>query len=400
MPFNPNAGAKIANNPAIGARLMNQGGIGIQPGNVLAQAWPQVKMFDLYRLSVNADGEQNLTVGYEVPWAVHVAWEWWMLGYSTTLPLPQALQQGGGGGQGGQGQGGGQLQNNQVQYYLSRVPPYQCPERPHLYCSQLEVVEAQGAISSDPNMAARDAIGNVLNDGNGNPLNDEWLRYFATDGRATDGMLKYQARFTPRPYEVRSDSEVAALNAVNNQGELERYVERQPRSAVQSLPLPADGPKFAPQLSPANQGDGVMQKGTVPASAAFLLIPTEELLFCWMEIPDDPAANIASVVGCVNANDFDGARGYPVRKAGTLLCQAPLSRVRYRHVTGRWYWRVHYSFLFRATGHQYLPNNHGNMQLVTYDGNVNGKPLYPSADFSLLFVPPAPLAPNAQFPGG
>src|SRR5262249_20743524 len=136
-------------------------------------------------------------------------------------------------------------------------------------------------------VAPHDVFGNVLKDGQGNLiLNDEWPLLLQNDGRASDWELKYTVTFTPRPYEIRTDTEITNPANQPNQGEVERYIERQKRSAVQNLPLPTvNAYKFSKQLSPFQGGGVAVGNAAVgqnlPPSAAQLILPTEELLYTW-----------------------------------------------------------------------------------------------------------------------
>lgn len=416
--FNPFAGGKIVVNPVLGGNnLVNQGGIGIQAGNSLQQAFSNIQPTWPYRERFGPDGEQQLQMGYVVPWSIRKAWVDFMLGYSTTLALPVANGAGlnilnggfnlfGSFSQAPPTPPGGTLQqenaSGQNLYYLSRQPPYQCPALgyEHLYCSSVEVTADKEGIFADPAIVSHDALGNVDVNGVGGNIPDIWPKFQDTKSNA-DALLHYVATFTPRPYEVRSDGETAAITTAGGAGEMERYVEKQTRAAIINLPLPAGAYKFAPLLSAYNPLNGG-QDGNNPlsTSAAAILLPTDELVYIWNEVPDEPTTAIASCVGFVNSQPFDGARGRQTYPAGSLLCQAPLERKRYRHTTGRWFWRITYSLLYRPQGHNFFPNSQGAFQLVTSDGTVGGKPVYPSIDLNQLFVAPAPLTPNLGFRGG
>src|SRR5258708_9435587 len=102
-------------------------------------------------------------MGYLVPWGQAVAWEQWMMGYSTTLQVPLAA--GGGDGFGGPGFPfrGGKLVNNQQQYYLSRAVPYQCPalSPEHLFVSPVATKEEDATSVTDRTIFAHDCFGNT-----------------------------------------------------------------------------------------------------------------------------------------------------------------------------------------------------------------------------------------------
>lgn len=407
MPFNPFGGGKLVTNLKLGAGLVNQGGIGNVPGNQLQGAWPSVKPNNVYRVRAGPDGEQQIQVGYDCPWSIHHAWMEWMLGYATTLPVPK--QAGGGAGVlvAGFPFGGAALQNNLPQYYLSRAIPYACPVtgKEHLYCIHVEGSDPKGIVLPDPNVFEHDALGNIGNP----PVADLWPMFVEQNTNA-DGILPCVATFSALEYEVRTDTEINQLNGQTQAGEMDRYVSVEPRAALQSLPLPGSSLFFSNQQSPW-LGGGTVAKATdsavgaqIPANALNLLLPTDELLYTWHQVPDQPYLAISNCMGSVNAANFDGARGRFTYPAGTVLCQAPLRRKRYRHTTGRWYWDITYSLLYRPQGWNYFPTAQGNFLLASssVDGNNNptGKTIYGTADFTQLFVAPTPLAANAAFPGG
>src|SRR5207253_327103 len=98
-------------------------------------------------------------------------------------------------------------------------------------------------------------------------------------------------------------------------------------------------------------------------------------------------AAIDAATGKTNQDPFDGAKGWPLYGAGTLLMQPP-RKVRYRHTSGRIYWRITYSFLMRPETHNKMSAADGQFYAIGYGGDAS-KPLYPGADFKALFKPPA-----------
>jgi hypothetical protein len=65
-----------------------RGRIGIARNNTLRQAFPNVENTYPYRVRFDSNGESQLQIGYLVPFSQWVAWSQFMLGYCTTLPLP------------------------------------------------------------------------------------------------------------------------------------------------------------------------------------------------------------------------------------------------------------------------------------------------------------------------
>lgn len=356
-----------------GAPLINQGGIGFG-GAKLAVLGPLAEELDGYKEEFHHDGQQTVTRRWKVLWGGRKMWVDNILGYSNTVLAPPPAGFIGGA----------------SSYQLSRVPPDNVPETgyEHLYCSSCEMEDGKGGWANNPNVFAHDGQGNVVLGANGLPVQAPMIAYF-DPGTRRDGLAIYSTRWTSRPYEIRSDAELTGMNSQASTIELERYVERERSCAVQSLPLPAGSVKF---LSGPHAGD------LVAAASSYILLQTTALKYTWHEIPDYPQAAVDACVGLVNAATFDGARGAPSYPAGTLLCQAPLAIVRYRHTTGRVYWRITYSFLYKnvgtdasgaALGWNALPDAGGYFAPV---GRVNdGTPLYELADFNKLFQPPNPL---------
>jgi hypothetical protein len=416
--FNPFGGGRIVTLNPLGG-LLNQGAVGIQTGNSLQQAFGDViKWCDPYREKMSGLGatdNNTIQVGAHVPWKIRTAWRNWMLGSSTTrlFNMPGGgdgvtILQGGGINIGAQGNvlvaGGVGVPGQFIpqpgfqppvvvpapppvpSYYITRACPYQCPDigNETFYCTAVDLDTPAGAQGFDI-IPEHDAVGNITGPG------DKWINFSDSGSAQNPYTCKYLVTFSQLPYEVRSDAEIQQTTC--NAPEMERYLERQPRGAVQSLPLPSNVlPIFTNQISPF-QGGGVYNDISgkivgqgIPTSGAYILSQTEELLYIWEQVPDPPWNAIAACIGKTNAATFDGARGWPSFTAGTVMFNGPLEKKRYRHASGRWYWRITYSFLWRPQGVNYFPVADGTYLLVTF----NGSPIYPSADFTTLFQPGAP----------
>ncbi len=320
------------------------GGIGVVGAKL--QNLPFFEVRNYYRERFGPDGSQEVVVRMATPWSQRKSFVDQMLGFSSTIRL------------------GGTN-------HLLRTIPYQCPELgyEHLYASECNLVEPQG-VFANAGIVPNDAQGNQLKAANGLPLFVDWPAWYSDKPLwGPDGCAEYDVVFRPRPYEVRTDGDLDSLTA----GELERYVYREKRAALQGQPLPSSGLIYV---------DGPQAGQSLPASAAFLFVYTEELLYHWYQVPDEPIDAIKACVGKVNANPFDGARGAPTYPAETLLCQAPVKRQRYRHTTGRIYWDITYSFLYRPNGWNYYVASDGNYYLVTNGGTAGGARVYKSADFA------------------
>lgn len=333
------------------------GGIGLRAdklGRFLSRTPFEVR--NGYKERFGPDGEQEVVVRMATPWKTRKGWIDEMLGYSTTVVVAGTPT-------------------------LLRTIPAQCPELgyEHLYCAEVSLAETQG-IFARAAIVPNDNLGNPLVRDDGGPFFADWPAWYAQQGiNNGSGWAEYDVTFRSRPYEVRTDEE----NATMTQGELERYVERRTRASVKGTPLPAGTLKFT---------DG---SGAIPTSAAVAIVTLEELHYIWYEVPDYPATAVANCVGKMNQDDFDGARGYPSYPAGTLLFNGVIERDRYRHTTGRIFWRIHYSFIYFPNGVNYYLNNQGDYVLATRDGTDDGvfggsKGLIKNADFNQLFEPPLP----------
>jgi hypothetical protein len=281
-------------------------------------------------------------------------------------------------------------------YYLTRACPYQCPDigNETFYCTSVDLDTPDGAMGQD-RVYEHDVEGNRT----GGP--DAWINFYDSGSARNPLVCKYVVTFSQLPFDVRSDLEIQQSQC--NAPEMERYLERAPRGAIQSLPLPTNVlPIFTNQISPF-QGGGVYNDPSgkivgqsIPTSGAYILSLVEEMPYIWEQVPDPPWAAIAACEGCVNAATFDGARGWFSFTTGTVMCNAPLEKKRYRHASGRWYWRITYSFTWKPQGWNYFPVADGTYLAVTF----NGKPLYPSADFTTLFQPGPPTAYSLAWKGG
>lgn len=321
------------------------------------QAQPPATLVEGYREKFNRAGDQEVLATFDVPWSGRKQWIDFMLGYSTSLQLPG--------------------QNPTI----TRTIPFQVPvpTYEHLFATEVESTQLAGTLAPAAFLCHK-GNGAIQLAADGNAVWTPWLA-IADPSTGGDGLIRYGVRFRSYPYEILDDATAAATAQANGTtAELCRYVERHPKGAVQALPLPTGQVKYV---------NGPFANQAIPDNAAYLLLPTEEWLYVWHEVPDLPLVAMANATGGVNQAPFDGAPGWRAFPAGTLLCQAP-QRERYRTSNGRIYWRITYAFLYRPQGHNFLPASDGNFYQVGFGGNANA-PLYPSVDFNALFQPPAPV---------
>jgi hypothetical protein len=310
-----------------------------------------------------SQSDQEMIRVFQGPWTNRLTFVRWALGYSYNQPAP--------------GPPAAPTSGS-----LSRVPPINDPEMPWLYASECQLLEPQGAWGINPTVFEVDGNGNNFLDQNGNPILAGKIGYFETSTGTDAYTARYAVRFIPRLYEVRSDNEM--LNLPNTQLELERWVERKTKYAMQVIQTPGTL-TFVPGTPVAGQ--------PVSANAALQYFPTQELQYLWYEVPDVPEDAIQACVGQVNSDPFDGARGAKLYPAQTLLCLPPDRERTPRTILGRVCWTLTYRFAYRPTGWNLFPNGvDQNFYLATRDGTVNGTRLYAVANFAKLFTQPIPVS--------
>lgn len=338
--------------PPITGSYLNQSNIGYNVNKLLTMP-DGVFEVDGYKETWEADDTHAVRV-FDVLWSRRQAFVNWVLGYSNTILLP-----------------------DQEAPFLSRTPPQQHPERYWLYATRIEMLQGLGAIFNNPSVVACDNFGNPILDADGDPQFVPMICYVDTSTN-TDGRARYAVHYNVLQHEIRTDAELAAMNSAA--GEMERYVVRDFKFSLSTLPLPkqltfAEGPQAGVQI---------------PANAAYIFLPMQELHYTWMYVPDPPYEAISACVGRVNSGPFDGAQGWPTRAPGTCLMQAPVIE-RHRTPLGRVCWNINYTFLYRPKGWSKFPATDGQFYLATYNGQLNGDTWVNSADFSQLFQVPEPV---------
>jgi hypothetical protein len=329
------------------------------------------------------------------------------------------------------------IQDPHRPWIITRKPPAQDPEYgyEHLYCSDVEMSTGQGVMTYRNDLFARNPGGDFqlvaqdvdrgLKAGVGAPVppqvnppagpapqpaqagaNRKFVIPLPKMALGCDnaaiirdgndlapimspgfGLAQYTCRFTPRPYEIVTDSSMVSLAGDDNiEWELHRYVERAGMPAIQAIPRPRIGANGEDQLiwlagPNLNSSIGLEQAGQI-------LIHTEELRYTWYDVPQLPLTAFDTCEGTMNATPFDGLFG-PFRDVNTLLCQAPKWE-RKRFPNGRVKFRIVYTFLYRKQGWNTLPNGtDGAFYAVGYKGPPQ-RPIYGTSDFNLLFRPDPP----------
>lgn len=294
---------------------------------------------------------------------------------------------------------------------LQRVIPAQDSYRPYLYADHVELLEGIGAWVQDPGLFLKDNQGNFLTN-NGAPANapdpktgfpPNGIRLpgmvyaelsavgavnlaaigqpppgqnLVPSGRFSDGAAKIRVTFRPRPYVVQNDAQMQQ----NGKGEIGRYVERQPRYAIQGVPLA----KIAASGKILKFDQGPYAQTAIP-EAGVLLVPTGSWKYVWHDVPFYPQAAILACQGKCNAEPFDGVTGYPQFPAQTILCQAP-EIVMKRNASGQPAFTVTWVLDYRPQGWNKFPAGDGNFYQATWGGTGNTADLvFQPTDFGQLF---------------
>lgn len=274
---------------------------------------------------------------------------------------------------------------------LLRVIPYQCPEPgfEHLYCVDIRLREVCGSAFQTPFSYCRDNAGNPVFAKNPDGTDIEPTQQFLADwpmwletGKSQpagmrDGWARYSVTFRDiSGMIIRTDEETQTITQLmpDVPAELQRYVIRKKKQALQAQPLPFGTYVF--------QGTNIQ----IPENANYTLVPTAEVTWIWEDLPDPPWATANALQGYTNGNIFDGARGFAPYPVETLLLQAPQIEEVGRFITGRKRWRAIFTALYRPQGWNMLVNKNGVFQRVV---NKNtGNPIYPLGNFNGLFTPP------------
>ncbi len=357
-----------ANNTFGPARTANEGGIVLRQAKV--KGLPKCILSDKgFRERYGADG-QEVTAEYFVPWTSRVAWVDYMLGYARTSLDPTKPPDDG---------------------MLLRTIPYQCvePGLEHLFAVDVSLTECCGAAYQSPYSFVRNPDGSFDPEtaADGTDISPPrkviagwpaWLDNETRPGGLRDGWARYTVTFRAVPFIVRTDEELRAMNPAfpTVAPELQRWVVRKRKQALQAQPLPPGVLKFLGGVD-------------IPAAAAYILIPTAELVWEWLDLPDPPYFNASLVEGKVNVAEFDGARGFFSYPAQTLLFQPAQVEELPPFTTGRKRWKYTVTALFRPQGWNRMFDANGVLTPVVYKSN--GAPLYAPVDANLLFRPPTPI---------
>lgn len=259
---------------------------------------------------------------------------------------------------------------------LKRIPPMRHPTRPNLYANRI--------ITSKPIKF----VGKSQYQTEPDPLNTSQI--------IQESQYKYSlvtVSFETLPYRVRPKN---GSQNVTRQYDWYTYTTFEP--GEETIEVPFGSLKFAE--GPPSTGEVKQSfQGTVG-----LTLPKTLLKMTWYKVPeawvrdvanDGPPTNILKHVGKVNASDF---LGYP---AGTLLLQPPTivtysSEVSYSGAAPENYYDVTFNMLYFnpqtgvespiTRGHNTVPWFQDRLfYYATVDGEPDGRPLYPNAEFDDLF---------------
>ena len=372
----------------------NASGVQLDATKQLEMPQGCIEFYEGYQERWDSDGNNEIVRTYQVPWSLMGLFRQWALGYSFNTGLVL-----------------GSLITDQPG--LSRIIPAQDPLNPWMYAVHCELDEPQGVPTTRNDVTVNNS-GTVFPwDLGANATGPDLpslsppsrtvvpvLAYANRDnstsapqwGASTqfsgDGLAKMKVHFKSLPFEVRSDA-MMAQTTVYTQGEMERYVERQPTMALKSFQIqPTQQLAFVwPGVPAAVQY--VPSPGTMP-------FPVEELTYVWHDVPDVPYLAIDSCMGRINVGPFDGAYGYNQKAPGTCMLIGASRERTPRNCIGHVMWRIRYKFLYQSNGWNSFPNAYGAFLPATFGGappsdavNVFKIPSN-GLDFNALFKVPTP----------
>lgn len=358
-----------------------------------------------------SDSDDQVTRQFIVPWSRRLEAREYLLGYSTSELLPidpddlaEAMSY------------FDQAIADDIGFVpvpsarLKRVIPMQDPERPWLFCSEVELYKGEGAWVQSPDAVARDGNGDVIVDPfTGEPIIAPAIHYvdnseggFAGERQLLDninivpvpgepdyidappsrkyrdGRARLRATFRARDYTILSDPDMAGGN------ELRRYISRDEDFGLEALPLA----RLAAAGNRLMYSEGPFAGADIH-EAGVKQYPLATLTYTWHNVPDPPRTAYYACLGKVNKNPFDGFGGAPVYPAETLQC-LPWKLKRKTGPTGRVQWQIQYRFSFRPQKWNRFPAGDGQHYKATFGGGAAGDTIYQKADFDQLFKAPPP----------
>lgn len=188
---------------------------------------------------------------------------------------------------------------------IVREIPAQDPERPWLFCEEVELVEGRGAWVESPFVFPRGADGVPSLNGPDGPATIEAIHYVDNSQAGTygvkdvggilqdddpptppsgafrDGKAVIRATFRPRDYSVLTDSQLEGRGG----NELRRYVRRTEEMAMEALPLA----RLANAGLVLKFSGGPFAGNPIP-EAGVQQYPLKNLTYEWVDVPDLVAA--------------------------------------------------------------------------------------------------------------
>lgn len=198
---------------------------------------------------------------------------------------------------------------------------------------------------------------------------------------AGNGWAVYEVTYRPPDAYMKQDDEISS--------ELERFVVRDYRFAIENLTLPGQGFKYG------TAGETGQPAGTaIPAGVAGKTIPgqtirpfpTMTIQYTWRQLPQINLDKIQAAMGKVNSATFDNTPGVANTGFGaeTLLFHSVEAR-RKRHATSDYYFELVFSFLYRATGWNKLYHRSESTFFKVVDVAGSGNGIYQTYAFADLF---------------
>lgn len=253
---------------------------------------------------------------------------------------------------------------------IKRYIPEDHPELDWMFASQMELTNTLGPPTSN-----RENIIKALQSA---PKYGDLKQYDPAPGSemVRFNLAEYAVTYTPRDYEVSSDTDTPD----NGFGELNRYL------SVYYTPSGSNQPYAGSHFHWVSTPTEPLPINATPA----LTIPKMELHYLWREVPRLERPTILKTIGKCNNRLFSGQ--YPPE---TLLCEAPkISQI--RTATGNFVFNIEYIFVYRektwnailrrvvpANGDPDPGKSPGFDKII---GNDNVTKATPTEDFDKLFV--------------
>lgn len=157
-----------------------------------------------------------------------------------------------------------------------------------------------------------------LLDGEGKYINDPGtgLIKFLDQSGNLDGLAVWEVTYRQLPFDVLPDLAVTPQTT-----ELMRYVQREPKFAMESYTLPGNCMQWGSDGKPFPENTNI-RRPLMELHYTWYWVPEPFPLTCWYNPPGNPPAGYA-VIGSLNNAAFDGLNGNRQYSPGFLMAVAP-----------------------------------------------------------------------------